>query len=286
MTRHLTREGILFDIERLPASPRIIPRLQQLVDDVDLNPDEVIDSIKLDPGLAARILQACNCAAFAPVSRVDSIAEAVTRLGFQEIYRLVCFFVLKEGFPRALPSYRTTAAAIWHQSLTAAFLMEALVRDGSAEPTAAYTLGLLHRVGVFFIDRHLGREDEAVRFELDDPAYLEWEENEVVGLGSAEAGSLAMEAWGFPPSLFQPVRFQGDPGACLDYPVLAGKLNLAANVAAFLEQDGPGPAGVHPLVSHLLRTRDEALMRLVDEVRGKVNRVEAALVWCPTNGLT
>ena len=114
-------------------------------------------------------------------------------------------------------------------------------------------------------------------FQIDDPAYLEWEENEVVGLSSAEAGSLAMEAWGFPPSLYQPVRFQGDPGGCPDFPVLAGKLNLAASVAALLEQGDTGPGGVHPLVAHLLHSRDEALMRLVDEVRRKVIRIEAAL---------
>jgi HD-like signal output (HDOD) protein len=266
----------LFNIERLPASPQIIPQLQKLVEDGDQNPDDVLDAIKLDPALAARVLQACNSAAFASASRVDNIPEAVTRLGFTEVYHIVCLSVLRDGFPRTLRSYRTTAEAIWHQSLTAAFLMEAFVRDGSADSSAAYTLGLLHRVGMFFIDQHLAGQDEEVRFQPDDPAYLEWEENEVVGFSSAEAGSLAMEAWGFPPSLFLPVRFQGDPCGCQDFPELARKLNLASNVACLLDQGDTSSGGVHPLVVNLLRSEDEGLMRLVDEVRRKVSRVEAA----------
>jgi HD-like signal output (HDOD) protein len=175
-----------------------------------------------------------------------------------------------------LPAYRTTAEAIWHQSLTAAFLMEAFVRDGSADASTAYTLGLLHRIGMFFIDRHLAGQDETVRFQPDDPAYLEWEETEVVGLSSAQAGSLAMEAWGFPSSLYLPVRYQGDPCGCQDFPDMARKLNLASNVACLLDQGDTSTGGVHPLVVNLLRSEDEALMRLVNEVRHKVSRVETA----------
>ena len=156
MTRQLTREGILFDMERLPASPQLIPRLQRLVFDVNLNPDDVLDSIKLDPGLAAKILQACNCAAIAPACRVDTISDAVTRLGFDDVYHLVSLSVLKDGFPRSLPAYRTTAAAIWHQSLTAAFLMDI----GTCRQLGRIDAGT---VGCFYVEPDGTLDDEALK---------------------------------------------------------------------------------------------------------------------------
>ena len=60
----LKLDEVVRDLEHLPAAPRVLPRLKQLLSDGNTAMSEVVEMVRLDPGIAARVLQFGNSAYF------------------------------------------------------------------------------------------------------------------------------------------------------------------------------------------------------------------------------
>ena len=102
----LTLDEVVRDMEHLPSAPRVLPRLKHLLCDGNTAMAEVVEMIRLDPGIAARVLQFGNSAYFSHGVRCYTVDEAVNRVGYDQIYELVAGAVasryLAVGTPRSL----------------------------------------------------------------------------------------------------------------------------------------------------------------------------------------
>ena len=90
---------LLDKVEVLPLSPALLPKLLSKLSDVDTNFDEVVEIIAFDPALTSKLLQICNSAYFGQESEVNSVAEAVSRVGYQSVYLLVAMINGSNCFP-------------------------------------------------------------------------------------------------------------------------------------------------------------------------------------------
>src|SRR6185369_15331136 len=108
--------------------------------------------IRLDPGIAARVLQVANSAYFAKGVRCFTVDEAVNRVGYDQIYELVSYAVESQVLVRPLDVYRIEADELWKMSVAAALAAELLADRTGVNRESAYTVGLLHCVGMVAID--------------------------------------------------------------------------------------------------------------------------------------
>ena len=76
-------------VKSLPPMPKVLPQLMTLLSDPETDNDRVVALITYDPSLTANVLQACNSALFAGSTPADDVGQAVMRLGFQQVYRMV-----------------------------------------------------------------------------------------------------------------------------------------------------------------------------------------------------
>jgi HD-like signal output (HDOD) protein len=76
-------------VEPLPTAPMILPKLLNALSDPNVNVDEVVNLVVHEPALAAKVLKLCNSALFAGAEPTANISEAVYRVGFYNVYRLV-----------------------------------------------------------------------------------------------------------------------------------------------------------------------------------------------------
>ena len=76
-------------VKSLPPAPRILPELLTLLRQDDVDSDRVVKLIAFDPAITAAVLRLCNSAYFAGASPASDLQEAVTRLGFKQVYQLV-----------------------------------------------------------------------------------------------------------------------------------------------------------------------------------------------------
>ena len=75
----LTPDDVVRAVKNLPASPRVLPRLKFLLGDGNSSMHDIVALVRLDPAIAARVLQTANSAYFGGGVRYTTVGEAVNR---------------------------------------------------------------------------------------------------------------------------------------------------------------------------------------------------------------
>jgi HD-like signal output (HDOD) protein len=275
---HLTLDEIVRDLEHLPSAPRVLPRLKQLLCDGNTATSEVVEMVRLDPGIAARVLQFGNSAYFNHGLRCYTVEEAVGRVGYEQIYELVATAVASQVLVRPLCTYGVEADDLWQNSIACALAAEALADQLHADRNVAYTIGLLHSLGMVAIDDWASRRQPSLRL-LSKGLPLEAceEERAILGFHQAEAGAALLRLWAFPQVMSEPVRWQYLPGGTAAHFQLAALLHMAKWIrTAVLHPAEPTPPPTPNLLARLGLTLPR-LEKLAEEVGVRLRLINRQL---------
>ncbi len=98
-------------------------------------------------GLTAKILQVCNNPQFGGVSQVSDLNEAIMRMGFGEVFRIVASVVSAQALGGSQPGYGLKRGELWEHSAVTALAAQVIARDRGLDANQAFTAGLLHDIG-------------------------------------------------------------------------------------------------------------------------------------------
>lgn len=231
-------DALTHDRLTLPTLPEVALRIQDLLRSEDVSIARIVKEIQSDPALAVRLIRVANSAAVRGGRSVDSIQQAVTRLGLQYTRLLVNGLVLEQMFRSTDPALKDRLGNCWRDSVDVAALARALAAQCTLlQPEMAMLAGLVHRVGTLPILRMAEAHADAIQ----TPAELD----EVIEALGPRVGSMVLRAWNFPTELVDlpaqwPELRRNHEGAA-DYAdvVIVAVLRLHA------ERDGrPVPAGL------------------------------------------
>jgi HD-like signal output (HDOD) protein len=198
---------------RLPCSPLLLPRLISVLAKEDSTADELESIIRIDPALASSTLRLANSAFFAAASPVDSLSEAIFRLGQRETYRLAALSLAGRWMSVEVDGYRWEPGDFCRHSLCRAIAAQHLAeRTGRADPSVAYTAGLVSTVGKLAIAYTCGDCFAHIRAhqKAQNCTWLQ-AEHAVLGYDYAETGARLLQQWRFPPLLVAAAQFQFNP---------------------------------------------------------------------------
>ena len=187
--------------------------------------------------LAAQILRLANSAFFALPSPVGSIDEAIQRLGFAEVHRIVCSLGSRQVFQRTLTHAGLDATALWQHTLAVAVSAETIATYARNDRSLAYLAGILHPVGMVALDIAAQRRHLPAR--QPDERLPDWEYAHF-GTDNAAIAARVLRHWKFPDTLSAIVAGRYLPGAAGDQTGPASLLHVASILA---EKLGGGLAG-------------------------------------------
>src|SRR5206468_5353363 len=121
-----SREALLHVVKNLPTAPRILAQLGQLLLDPNSDLSDVVELLKHDTGLTARVIRVSNSPVYGGGSRAGSLDEALLRVGFNEVYRLVGLAAVAQMSDDNLRQYGISGIRFRENSLFVAFLVEAM----------------------------------------------------------------------------------------------------------------------------------------------------------------
>lgn len=224
----LSPESIVRELKHLPSAPKVLPRLKQLLSDGNSAMHEIVALVRLDPGIAARVLQTANSAYFSKGVRCTTVDEAVNRVGYDQIYELVSYAVASQVLVRPLDVYGIEADELWKMSVACALAAEALAERTNQDRNVAYTIGLLHCVGMVALDEWALRGGHRLFFHNTGfPREAIEAERAALGFTQAETGAALLIHWEFPPTMSEPVRWQYTPRASASHAKMASLLYAA-----------------------------------------------------------
>ena len=274
----LTLDEVVRELEHLPAAPRVLPRLKQLLSDGNTAMSEVVEMVRLDPGIAARVLQFGNSAYFSHGLRCYTVEEAVNRVGYDQIYQLVATAVASQVLVRPLDTYGLQVDDLWENSIACALASEALATTLGADRNIAYTVGLLHSIGMVAIDDWATRHRPGLRL-ASHGLPLETCEAERIALGfhHAEVGATLLRLWAFPQVMSEPVRWQYLPNGTAAHFQLAAVLHTAKWLRTMVVRPESAPARPHAVLLGKLRLSNGQLDKLVVEVAARFKAINVRL---------
>src|SRR3954469_19576853 len=189
----LSPEDIVREVKTLPSAPKVLPGLKRLLSDGNSAMHEIVALIRLDPGIAVRVLQAANSAYFSKGVRCFTVDEAVNRVGYDQVYELVSLAVASQVLVRPLDVYGVDADELWKMSVACALAAEELAVRSGQDRNAGYTVGLLHAIGMVAVDEWALRNARDFRLKNTGfPREATESERAALGFTNAQVGGALL----------------------------------------------------------------------------------------------
>jgi HD-like signal output (HDOD) protein len=262
---------VVRDLEQLPATPALLPRLLRLLESDSASLDEVIELIRVDLSITARILQMGSSAYYRTSGGpCENVAQAVNRVGFNQVYKLVSYAATAQLLMRPLGAYGIGTHDTWRLAVSCALAAEQLADHIGVNRSLAYTAGLLHGCGMIAIDTWRQQQRVELHFtSVGLPAETTASERAALGFTNADVGAALLRHWEFPPSIVEPVCWQYEPDLCREEPLMACLLHVAKWLrdASHLSDDLPLPPAPDRWILETLRIAPESLETRLYQVR-------------------
>ncbi|MCG9758498.1 MULTISPECIES: HDOD domain-containing protein [Pseudoalteromonas] len=104
----------------LPTLPEIAVRVRQAADDPEINLMQMADVISHDPALAARMIKVANSAFMGRSVKVNTLNQAVTRIGLRQIKNIATAMAMEQLFVSNNKLIKTYMDKAWQKTLKVA----------------------------------------------------------------------------------------------------------------------------------------------------------------------
>jgi putative nucleotidyltransferase with HDIG domain len=178
----------------LPTLPEVALRVRDVVDDENASLNAVTRVIASDAALSARLIHVANSPLLRGSRIVETLDEAVTRLGMRLIRDMAISMVMEQMFQATSDLTDQKLRQVWEHSTEVAAICHALASQFTKlRPEQAMLAGLVHDIGMLPL---LTKAE-------DHPELLEAEAelDRLLWLLHPRVGKAILEAWDFPPEL-------------------------------------------------------------------------------------
>lgn len=197
----------LFASTQLPTLPTVAVKLLELAKNPETEIRQVIEVIKADPAISAKILKSANSTYFGFKSEVRALERAIPLLGTTVSTTLALSFSLNDDTMNSGP-VAEHYKAYWMQSVVQASAAERLgQRINPATAPEFFLAGLLMDIGRLALLKAAARDYLPVlnSCAAETLPLLETEQAQL-GVNHAGVGAQLMESWKLPEAIVQSVR--------------------------------------------------------------------------------
>ncbi|MBT0585297.1 HDOD domain-containing protein [Alteromonas oceanisediminis] len=189
-------EKINNDTLVLPTLPAIALKVRKAADDPDINLNDMADVIGQDPSLSARMIKISNSAYMGRSVKVNSVQQAVTRIGLRQIKNISTALAMEQLFVSKNDLVSEYMKREWEKTIDiVANAMAALqvhtkeTKNRDLQLDSMTLAALVSKIGVLPILTEAERHSEV----FANPTFLE----DAIEKLSGPIGANIMNAWGF-----------------------------------------------------------------------------------------
>jgi HD-like signal output (HDOD) protein len=258
-------EKVLASIDTMAAQRPVAAQIVSVANSDETSAKVLARILASDVALAGRVMKLANSAYFGMRGRVTSLQFAVTVVGFTTVRTMATVALTNLDDESRLPGN------FWEVTTSLALASSNLAPRFGERPQDALCLGLLAQIGAALLnhndpDGYAEIVAEHATFRARRSA-----EGRRYGINSLRLTSVALEQWGFPHPMINPLK-QVD-----DYQAFEGALLRGAyEVASRLTTEDYEPVPIARLTCGQLREDD--LVPVLDQVRADADDLRRAML--------
>ncbi|WP_448546712.1 HDOD domain-containing protein [Thalassotalea fusca] len=202
-------EKIKQDALVLPTLPEIALKVREAADDPDVNLNSMSDIIAHDPALSMGMLKVANSAMLGRSVKVETVNQAVTRIGLRQIKSIATAMALEQVFVSENEIVSMYMKKSWQKTIDVASVAIALMtfylkdhKHSSLMLDTVTLAALVHNVGVLPILTEAENHPDV----FANPTFLQ---QAIIKLAS-DIGAEVTKAWGFTEEFTQLVKSWSD----------------------------------------------------------------------------
>ncbi|OGR53495.1 MAG: chemotaxis protein, partial [Desulfobacula sp. RIFOXYB2_FULL_45_6] len=201
-------QELVKEIKNLKPIPPIIHQILEVVDRPDSTLIEVANIIQYDPAITASVLRTCNSAYFGLKQPAESIQDAVSYLGIDQVVQIV---LMKSGvklFSGKQEGYGLHEGAMWKYSVSSALIAKQIAQTLSLKnKNTIFTAALLKDIGKTVLDRFVLDSFEKISsLVINEGLSFREAEKKIIGVDHAELGGMIAKMWKFSPRMVKIIR--------------------------------------------------------------------------------
>lgn len=239
----MNAETFVAQVEDLSATAPSVVKLLGLLNDEEIDNAAVVQIVRADAVLTAKLLALANSAFFASPRPIESCDEALFYLGHDQVHRLALAIGLGGVMNRKAAGYAMDEGEFWRHSLLSAKAAEFLAGAAPyvADAPLAYTAALLHDIGKLVLNQFLAPESQvAVARVIEERGEAGVSaEQSILKTNHAEVGALLLRKWTLPHPIIEAVQYHHIPQIA-PTAKLSALLALADGVAHFAASGSSG----------------------------------------------
>ena len=199
-------EKINNDTLVLPTLPAIALKVRKAADDPETNLNKMGEVIGQDPALTARIMKIANSAYLGRSVKVDTLQQAVTRIGLRQIKNIATALAMEQLFVSKNDVVKSYLDKLWSRTVDIAanamavyaFYKENPKKNKLLNMDSLTLAALVHNIGVLPILSEAERHEEV----FANPTFL----NVAIQKLSSRLGSAILNEWGFSEEIIEVVE--------------------------------------------------------------------------------
>jgi putative nucleotidyltransferase with HDIG domain len=270
---------ILNKVRTVPAIPATASQVLQLIHNPDFVIEELIHLIEHDQVATANILRLANSAYFGRGTAIDSIREAIVRMGAQRIGQLLTVASVGPFAIRPLKGYDLPPGELWRHSVAVAITTDLLAKHLKLRMTgSAFTAGLLHDLGKVVLDVFIEADATTVKgLVYQENVSFVMAERQVLGIDHTEVGAELLQVWNIPRHLIDAVRWHHAPDAAPEISMACDLVHMADFVVF---QNGIGVGidglsyGLSPKVKQRLQSAEDLMPEISEKLQEELESIE------------
>jgi len=268
-------EHIIKSTSQVASLPTIYTKIEEALNSANCSNQYLVDILSEDTALSARLLRLANSAMFNFPSKIDSISQAITIIGTQQLRALVLASSVMKIF-KDIPEELISMELFWRHSIACAVsarIIASLRRAANIE--YFFLAGLLHDIGRLIMFKEIPDEISLIIKQANDrQQLLHAVEKEVLGFDHAKLGGMLLKEWKLPPQLVESTAFHHSPRRSADFQDEVSIVHVADIIANSLKLGSSGEQLVPTLDNQAwerIGLPDSIINTVLDELHKQYN---------------
>jgi len=265
----------------VPALPRTVFSITELINDPDSSASDFADVIYADPTLTGRLLGLANSCFQEFSLKVYTVSEAVGLLGFDTIRDVLLDIPLTNPFIAA-EKHKIKVKNILDHSLCCAVGAEVIGKHiGYETEVNLFVLGLLHDIGkiveiLYFPEDFL----KSVSLAKEKNILMLEAEKRVMNVTHPEIGTLLAEKWELPPAILNAITHHHQSHLAGAFALETSIVHLADILCRTLDMESHDSNVIPPqnlAAWKLLQLEPGSIKEIAKEIEKEFNEIKASL---------
>jgi putative nucleotidyltransferase with HDIG domain len=219
---------ILLNVESFPSLPRTGTKLLSIIDEPDTTVAEIEKVLRYDPGLTVNFLKLANSPFFGIPSKVSSVKQAITLLGFGRLKHIVLATCTNGIMDNEVFGWDLQPLNLWQHSIFVSSVATGLAKYKKlSDSNDLFTSALLHDIGKVALGKFVKEHLSVIKGIILQGVPAVVAENMVLETDHAEIGAQILTQWSFPPDVVNVVRYHHNPDTLHKKNIKVDLLHLA-----------------------------------------------------------